>query len=212
MKIGVQFNRVLASGRRVDLRRVVCGHKGNPPGPLITAALGAVVLLFLAGLIRKKSRIFDLRDGGPKAKLGANALRRSVVWERLRNRPWHSAGPRPVGAHTSCSTVRSFTGVATLGLAVFVAVLLWPRPLAAAPVPVRFVEGTVHGFLVLRTVKGVLIASGDLLQVVRGGEVESRVVFRFNDGSVFDETAVFTQQRVFALQSYRQVQGGAGIP
>ena len=95
-----------------------------------------------------------------------------------------------------------------LGLLVLVTVLSGPRPLAAAPVPVRFVEGATHGFLVLRTVNGVLIASGDLLQVDRGGKVESRMVFHFKDGSVFDETVVFTQQRVFAIQTYHLVQRG----
>jgi hypothetical protein len=34
------------------------------------------------------------------------------------------------------------------------------------------------------------------------------MVFRFKDGSVFDETVVFTQQRVFTMQSYRLVQRG----
>src|SRR5207344_3554032 len=53
-----------------------------------------------------------------------------------------------------------------------------------------------------------LIASGDLLQVGRGGKVESRMVFRFKDGSLFDETVVFSQQRVFAMQSYHLVQRG----
>jgi hypothetical protein len=102
----------------------------------------------------------------------------------------------------------SFTRAATLGLLVLGTVLLWLCPLAAAPVPVRFVEGAMHGFLVLRTADGSLIASGDLLQVGRGGQVESRMVFRFKDGSVFDERAVFTQRRVFSLQSYRLVQRG----
>jgi hypothetical protein len=60
----------------------------------------------------------------------------------------------------------------------------------------------------LRTVDGGLIASGDLLQIGRGAKVESRMVFRFNDGSLFDETVVFTQQRVFAMQSYHLVQRG----
>lgn len=100
------------------------------------------------------------------------------------------------------------TGAATLGLLGVVVMLLWPRSLAAAPVPVRFVEGVTHGFLLLRTVNGALIATGDLLQVSRGGGVESRMVFRFNDGSVFDETVVFTQQRVFTLLSYRLIQRG----
>jgi hypothetical protein len=95
-----------------------------------------------------------------------------------------------------------------LGRLILVMVLLWPRPLAAASIPVRFAEGVTHGFLVLRTVNNVLIASGDLLQVGRGGEVKSRMVFRFKDGSVSDETVVFSQQRVFTMQSYHLVQRG----
>jgi hypothetical protein len=89
-----------------------------------------------------------------------------------------------------------------------VAALHWPFPLTAAPVPVRFAEGLTHGFLVLRTLNGVLIASGDLLQLSRGGEVESRMVFHFKDGSLFDETVVFTQHRVFTMKSYRLLQRG----
>ena len=94
------------------------------------------------------------------------------------------------------------------GLLALAMALLWPWPVAAAPVAVRFAEGVTHGFLLLRTVDGGLIASGDLLQIARGGKVESRMVFRFKDGSLFDETVVFTQQRVFAMQSYHLVQRG----
>ena len=49
-------------------------------------------------------------------------------------------------------------------------VILPSHPAAAAPVGVRFVEGSLHGFIVLRTLDGVLIASGDLLQTRRGCE------------------------------------------
>jgi len=73
---------------------------------------------------------------------------------------------------------------------------------------VRFTEGVTRGFLVLRTLDGGLIAAGDLLQVARGGKVESRMLFHFKDGSLFDETVVFTQQRVFAMHSYHLVQRG----
>jgi len=38
--------------------------------------------------------------------------------------------------------------------------------LSAAEVPVRFEEGVIHGFLVLRTVAGVQVAQGDLFQPV----------------------------------------------
>lgn len=102
----------------------------------------------------------------------------------------------------------SVTKAVMRGLLGLTMVLLWPWPLAAAPITVRFAEGVTHGFLLLRTVDGGLIASGDLLQVGQGGEVKSRMVFHFKDGSLFEETVVFTQRRVFALQSYHLVQRG----
>ena len=104
-------------------------------------------------------------------------------------------------------------GPATIGPLLVAAVLLSPRPLAADPVPVRFVEGAMHGFLVLRTFDGALLASGDLLQVSRrGGEVQSRMVFRFADGSLFDETVVYTQESIFTLRSYSLLQRGPAFP
>ena len=106
----------------------------------------------------------------------------------------------------------SFPGRATAGLLILMTALLGQRPLAAAPVPVRFAEGSLHGFLVLSTPKEILIASGDLLQVGRDGEVRSRLVFHFKDGSLFDETVVFTQRNVFTLQSYHLVQRGPVFP
>ena len=106
----------------------------------------------------------------------------------------------------------TFPWRATAGLLVLMAALLWQRPLAAAPVPVRFAEGSLHGFLVLNTPKDVLIASGDLLQSVRDGEIRSRLVFHFKDGSLFDEKVVFTQRNVFTLQSYHLVQRGPVFP
>jgi hypothetical protein len=101
---------------------------------------------------------------------------------------------------------------AMAGLLVLMTSLSLRSPLAAAPVPVRFAEGSLHGFLVLSTPEGALIASGDLLQVSRDGEVGSRLVFHFKDGSVFDETVVFTQRNVFTLQSYHLVQRGPVFP
>ena len=106
----------------------------------------------------------------------------------------------------------TFPGRTTAGLLILMAALLWQRPLAAAPVPVRFAEGSLHGFLTLSTPAGVLIASGDLLQIVRDGEIRSRLVFHFKDGSLFDEKVVFTQRNVFTLQSYHLVQRGPVFP
>jgi len=95
-------------------------------------------------------------------------------------------------------------------LALFAAICA--QPVAADAVAVRFAEGITHGFLALRTPDGALIASGDLAQIARRSAVESRTVFRFRDGSLWDETVVFTQERVFTLQSYRLRQTGAVFP
>jgi hypothetical protein len=86
------------------------------------------------------------------------------------------------------------------------------RALEAGAVPVRFTDGVLHGFLVLRTGDGAAIASGDLLQVAKEGHVESRMIFHFKDGSLSEERVVYTQQRVFAMQSYRSVQRGPAFP
>jgi hypothetical protein len=86
--------------------------------------------------------------------------------------------------------------------------LVCPPSLTAEPVAVRFAEGLVHGFLALRSLDGQILASGDLIRNARGGRVTSQIVFRFNDGSVHDETAVFSQNGVFRLLSYHLVQRG----
>jgi hypothetical protein len=78
----------------------------------------------------------------------------------------------------------------------------------SAPVPVRFAEGMARGFLVLSDTKGERIASGDFLQVKTGNDVKARTLLHFKDGSVHDETAVFSQQHTFVLQSYRLIQKG----
>jgi hypothetical protein len=85
-------------------------------------------------------------------------------------------------------------------------------PAAAAPVAVRFPEGAAHGFLVMRTMDGQDVAAGELVQTPRGDRVESRLTFRYKDGSLYDETIVFMQSKVFTLLSYRAVQRGPAFP
>jgi hypothetical protein len=77
---------------------------------------------------------------------------------------------------------------------------------------VRYPEGTVRGFLVLRTLEGNALADGDLFQVVSGDRVTCRVVFHFRDGSVHDETAVFSQRDRFELVSDHLIQKGPSFP
>ena len=84
--------------------------------------------------------------------------------------------------------------------------------IGAEPVSVRYSEGLVHGFLTLRTLEGTLLADGDLIQTARGTTVTSRLVFRFKDGSIHDETAVFSQKEQLRLLSDRLVQKGPAFP
>lgn len=84
--------------------------------------------------------------------------------------------------------------------------------LDAAPIEVRLVEGTAHGLLLVRSVSGEILGHGDFLQTAHTDRVESRLVLRFKDGSLHDETIAFSQQRVFALLNYRLVQRGPSFP
>lgn len=79
---------------------------------------------------------------------------------------------------------------------------------AGVAVPVRYSEGTAHGFLTLRAEDGTRIADGALLQVPRERNIESRLVFRFRDSSLHDERVVFSQHGVFVLESYHLEQRG----
>jgi hypothetical protein len=78
----------------------------------------------------------------------------------------------------------------------------------ATPITVRHIEGLVHGFLVMRTMDGNIIAEGDLAQTVKGPEVTSRLVFHFKDGSLQDETTTFSQVKSFRLLSDHLIQKG----
>jgi hypothetical protein len=86
--------------------------------------------------------------------------------------------------------------------------LIFAANVRADPVTVRHTEGLVHGFLVLRSMQGELLASGDMTQTASGMNVTNRLVLKFRDGSLHDETTVFSQQRVFRLLTYHLVQKG----
>lgn len=96
--------------------------------------------------------------------------------------------------------------------AILLAGLLVTGPLPAEPVAVRHAEGLVRGFLVLRSHDGAFLASGDLIQTSRGDRVTSRLVFHFKDGSIQDETAVFTQSGRFRLLTDHMIQRGPTFP
>lgn len=87
-------------------------------------------------------------------------------------------------------------------------VVLTFAPIKPEAVSVRWAEGTVHGFVELRTQSGALLAHGDLLQIPHDSDIESRLVFHFRDSSDFRETVTFSQHGVFRLETYHLVQSG----
>ena len=84
--------------------------------------------------------------------------------------------------------------------------------LGAEPVRVRHIQGTTHGFLKLQTLEGKPLAVGDLVVTPHGNLVTSRLTFKFRDGSLDDETTVFSQRGVFRLVSDRHIQRGPFFP
>lgn len=97
-------------------------------------------------------------------------------------------------------------------LAVVLLFALLADATSAQPVAVRHKEGLVHGFLTLRTTDGQLVANGDLIQLARGDRVTSRLIFHFKDGSLSDETSVYSQRQSFRLISNHLVQRGPAFP
>ena len=82
----------------------------------------------------------------------------------------------------------------------------------AEPVAVRYTEGVTRGFPILRSPSGDVLAQGDLIQIAYADRVENRLVFRFRDGSLYDESVTYDQRGVFTLLSYRVVQRGPSFP
>lgn len=78
----------------------------------------------------------------------------------------------------------------------------------AAPVPVLYPEGSLHGFVVLKDAAGSVLAYGDQVVKAQGQAMNCRVTFHFPDGSFFEEQVAFTQQDVFRMRRYSLVSRG----
>jgi hypothetical protein len=78
----------------------------------------------------------------------------------------------------------------------------------AEPVLVHHVRGYVHGFLLVKDTGGKIVAAGDVIQRPAGSRLTNTMTLHFRDGSLYQETTVFLQQRTFQLLSYRLVQKG----
>ncbi|MGH9645163.1 MAG: hypothetical protein ACRD3Q_22395, partial [Terriglobales bacterium] len=94
----------------------------------------------------------------------------------------------------------------------FISLLLCCTPALSENVAVHHQEGVSHGFLVLRSLDGQILASGDQIQVVQGNIVTVQTVFHFKDGSIQDETTIYSQDHVFRLLSEHMIQKGPSFP
>jgi hypothetical protein len=79
-------------------------------------------------------------------------------------------------------------------------------------VRVAYPQGAAHGFVEVTTLQGTRIAVGDLTRRIRDNVVTSRLIMKFLDGSLDDETTVFSQDRVFHLLRDHHVQHGPSFP
>jgi hypothetical protein len=82
---------------------------------------------------------------------------------------------------------------------------------SADPVAVRHTQGYIHGFLVLKDTNDKILASGDLVQVPSGNRVTATLSLHFSDGSLYEETSVFSQSHTYRLLTYKQVMKGAAF-
>jgi hypothetical protein len=72
--------------------------------------------------------------------------------------------------------------------------------------------GSAHGFVEVTTGDGQRIALGDLLQRAHGTVVRSELIMRFTDGSLDDETTLYSQRDVYRFISDHHVQRGPSFP
>jgi hypothetical protein len=83
---------------------------------------------------------------------------------------------------------------------------------SASLIPVKHREGVSHGFIVLHSKDGRQLATGDMIETVEGDRVTTEVVLHFKDGSVHNETTVFSQSGNFRLVSDHLRQYGKSFP
>jgi hypothetical protein len=104
--------------------------------------------------------------------------------------------------------VTLMSGSRLLKYAAVVSLALLAFPVSADPVTVRHVRGFIHGFVVLKDLDNKILASGDVTQVPAGNRLTTISSLHFKDGSLYQETSVFSQRGTFHLLSYKQVQKG----
>ena len=79
---------------------------------------------------------------------------------------------------------------------------------SSASVDVSYKGGLMRGFLTLRTLEGELLANGEITQVAEGDRVTDHLIFRFKDGSVYDDATIFSQSGSLRLLSNHLIERG----
>jgi hypothetical protein len=108
------------------------------------------------------------------------------------------------------TSFRSFSASVSVSFSILGYLLLsFFKPCSAAePVPVKTAQAAAHTFLVLRTQEGKAVAVGEMTQTTRAARVTTNVKFRFDDGSMYEETTVFSQHGIFQVLSDHTLQTG----
>jgi hypothetical protein len=83
---------------------------------------------------------------------------------------------------------------------------------AAEPIPVLHTQGATRGFIVIRSTSGKNLGYGEYSQLAEAGHVTGRLTLHFRDGSIDDDTTVYTQNSVFRLVSDHHIQRGPFFP
>src|SRR5947199_2124514 len=81
------------------------------------------------------------------------------------------------------------------------AAMLEPNALFGGTFPVGHRERLIHGFVVVRTLEGKAVADGQMTEDGRGDRVTTHLIFRFKDGSTYEDTTIFSQRGTFRLLS-----------
>ena len=110
---------------------------------------------------------------------------------------------------TGAGATSSFTLISSVA---FLLACTYVAQSRATVVAVKHREGVSHGFIVLHSTDGRQLATGDMIQTVEGERVTTEVVLHFKDGSVHNETTVFSQDREFRLISDHLQQYGPSFP
>jgi hypothetical protein len=95
---------------------------------------------------------------------------------------------------------------------IFALLLVFMLGCAQGQTAVKYTAGALHGFLVIRSEGGVNLGYCELSQVAAGDRVTVHMVYHFLDGSLDDETTVFTQGKTFQFVSDHHIQKGHFFP